>query len=137
MASGAPVVLAGDYNVVPTPFDIYPSKSWGANALVQPESRAAFRRLIDAGWLDSIRAMHPDQPMYTFWDYKRSRWGRDAGLRLDHLLLSPPRRRVCAMRAWTAVSAEKSTPATTRRRGSSWRTRVETRVPAVCRFVSC
>ena len=87
-ASNAPVVLAGDYNVVPTPFDIYPSKSWGANALVQPESRAAFGRLLDQGWLDAIRTLHPDRPMFTFWDYKRGRWGRDAGLRLDHILLS-------------------------------------------------
>jgi exodeoxyribonuclease-3 len=85
----APVILAGDYNVVPTPFDIYPTKSWDKDALVQPESRAAFRRLVDQGWTDAIRQMHPDKPMYTFWHYMRHRWERDAGLRLDHLLLSP------------------------------------------------
>jgi len=86
--SGAPVVLAGDYNVVPTPFDIYPTKSWDEDALVQPESRAAFARIVRQGWTDAIRALHPDAPMYTFWHYMRNRWGRDAGLRLDHLLLS-------------------------------------------------
>jgi exodeoxyribonuclease-3 len=86
---GVPVVLAGDFNVVPTERDIYPSKSYAKNALVQPESRAAFKRLLDQGWTDAIRTMHPDQPMYTFWDYMRNRWPRDGGLRLDHLLLSP------------------------------------------------
>jgi len=87
--SGVPVVLAGDYNVVPTPRDIYPSKSWSKNALVQPEPRAAYARLLDQGWTDALRTLHPNEPMYTFWDYKRNRWARDAGLRLDHLLLSP------------------------------------------------
>jgi exodeoxyribonuclease-3 len=85
-----PAVLAGDYNVVPTDRDIYPTKSWAKDALLQPESRTAFRRLLDQGWTDAIRTLHPSEPMYTFWDYKRDRWRRDAGLRLDHLLLSPP-----------------------------------------------
>ena len=84
-----PVVLAGDYNVAPTPFDIYPTRSWDKDALVQPKSRAAFASLVDQGWTDAIRELHPKQPMYTFWDYMRHRWPRDAGLRLDHLLLSP------------------------------------------------
>ncbi|KRP87926.1 MULTISPECIES: exodeoxyribonuclease III [Bradyrhizobium] len=84
-----PVVLAGDYNVAPTPFDIYPTRSWDKDALIQPKSRAAFKALVDQGWCDAIRALHPDAPMFTFWDYKRQRWPRDAGLRLDHLLLSP------------------------------------------------
>jgi exodeoxyribonuclease-3 len=88
-AAGVPAVLAGDYNVVPTDLDIYPTKSWANDALLQPESRAAFRRLLDQGWTDAIRILHPAEPMYTFWDYKRDRWRRDAGLRLDHLLLSP------------------------------------------------
>jgi exodeoxyribonuclease III len=92
-AAGLPVVLAGDYNVVPTDFDIYPSKSWAKNALVQPAPRAAFRALLDQGWTDAIRTQHPDEPMYTFWDYLRDAWSRDAGLRLDHLLLSPDRAR--------------------------------------------
>ena len=85
----APVVLAGDYNIVPTEGDIYPSTSYAKNALVQPESRAAFQRLLEQGWVDAIRKLHPDAPMYTFWDYMRNRWPRDAGLRLDHLLLNP------------------------------------------------
>ena len=88
-ALDAPVVLAGDFNVVPTDTDIYPTKSYANNALVQPEPRALFRRILDQGWIDAIRTMHPDAPMYTFWDYKRNRWERDAGLRIDHLLLNP------------------------------------------------
>ncbi len=84
----APVVLAGDFNVVPTDRDIYPSKSWSKDALLQPESRACFRRLLDQGWIDAVRTRHPDEPMYSFWDYKRDRWQRDAGLRIDFLLLN-------------------------------------------------
>ena len=88
LAANVPVVLAGDFNVVPTDRDIYPTKSYAKNALVQPQSRARFQRLLDQGWTDAIRTLHPDAPMYTFWDYMRNRWPRDAGLRLDHLLLS-------------------------------------------------
>ena len=84
-----PVVLIGDYNVVPTERDIYPTKSYDKDALVQPQSRAAFARLLKHGWTDAIRALHPDERIYTFWDYMRNRWPRDAGLRLDHILLSP------------------------------------------------
>ena len=84
----AQVVLAGDYNVVPTESDIYPTKSYTQNALVQPAPRALFQRLLDQGWIDAVRTLHPDTPMYTFWDYKRNRWSRDAGLRIDHLLLN-------------------------------------------------
>jgi exodeoxyribonuclease III len=84
-----PVVLAGDYNVAPTGFDIYPTKSWDKDALIQPKSRAAFKALVAQGWTDAVRTLHPAKPMFTFWDYKRNRWPRDAGLRLDHLLLSP------------------------------------------------
>ena len=87
-ALDAPVVIAGDFNVVPTDADIYPTRSYAKNALVQPEPRALFRRLLDQGWVDAIRKTHPDEPMYTFWDYKRNRWERDAGLRIDHLLLN-------------------------------------------------
>ncbi len=83
------MVLAGDFNVVPTDFDIYPSRSWDKDALLQPQSRAAFCRLVDQGWTDALRALHPDEPMYTFWDYKRDRWNRNAGLRIDHLLVTP------------------------------------------------
>ncbi len=89
IAADVPVVLAGDYNVVPTPGDIYPTRSWDKDALVQPASRERFMRLIEQGWIDAIRSLHPNEPMYTFWDYKRGRWGRDAGLRIDHLLISP------------------------------------------------
>ncbi len=88
-ATGAPVVLAGDYNVAPTDLDIYPTKSWDRDALLQPQSRAAYRRLLAQGWTDAVRALHPKEPMYTFWDYMRKRWERDGGLRLDHILLSP------------------------------------------------
>ena len=88
-ATGAPVVLAGDYNVVPDDQDIYPTKSWGKDALLQPESRAAYAHILAQGWVDAIRTLHPNEPMYTFWDYNRQRWERDAGLRLDHVLLSP------------------------------------------------
>ena len=84
-----PVVLAGDYNVTPTVRDIYATRSWDKDALTQPKSRAAFAALVAQGWTDALRTLHPEQPMYTFWDYKRNRWQRDAGLRLDHLLLSP------------------------------------------------
>jgi exodeoxyribonuclease III len=84
-----PVVLAGDYNVAPTAIDIYQTKSWDKDALIQPKSRAAFKSLVAQGWTDAIRHLHPTKPTFTFWDYKRNRWPRDAGLRLDHLLISP------------------------------------------------
>jgi exodeoxyribonuclease-3 len=87
--SRQPVILAGDFNVVPTDLDIYPTKSWDDDALLQPESRAAFKRLIKQGWTDSLRVLHPGERIYTFWDYKRNRWPRNAGLRLDHILFSP------------------------------------------------
>jgi exodeoxyribonuclease-3 len=87
-AAGVPVVLAGDYNIVPTDRDIYRTTSYRDNALVQPQPRAQFQRLLKQGWVDTIRTLHPGEPMYTFWHYMRNRWPRDAGLRLDHLLLS-------------------------------------------------
>jgi exodeoxyribonuclease-3 len=87
-ALDAPVVLAGDYNVAPTDADIYPTKTYAKNALVQPEPRALFQRLLNKGWIGAIRTLHPNAPMYTFWDYMRNRWQRDAGLRIDHLLLN-------------------------------------------------
>ncbi len=89
IAAGVPAVLAGDYNVVPTDADIYSTRSWKKNALLQPAPRAAYGRLLAQGWTDAIRATHPDQPIFTFWDYFRDHWAGDAGLRLDHLLLSP------------------------------------------------
>ena len=87
--TGAPVVLAGDYNVAPTELDIYDTRSWDDDALIQPQSRAAFRKLVGRSWTDALRHLHPDERIYTFWHYRRNRWQRDAGLRLDHLLLSP------------------------------------------------
>jgi exodeoxyribonuclease III len=89
MATGAPVILAGDYNVVPTPQDIYPTRSLDDNALIQPESRKLFARLLAQGWTDALRKLQPEGPLWTFWDYKRERWPKDKGMRLDHLLLSP------------------------------------------------
>ena len=82
------MALPGDFNVVPTDDDIYSPASWLDNALLQPQPRAAFRRLLGQGWTDALRARHPTDRIYTFWDYKRNRWARDAGLRIDHLLLS-------------------------------------------------
>ena len=87
--AGVPVVLAGDYNVVPTVADIYPTRSLDDNALVQTESRQAYARLLDQGWTDALRKQFPEGPLWTFWDYKRERWPADKGMRLDHLLLSP------------------------------------------------
>lgn len=99
--SGEPAVLAGDYNVVPTDRDIYDTRSWLKDALLQPESRAAYARLLAQGWTDALRHQHPkDIGPYTFWDYMRNRWPRDAGLRIDHVLLSPalkPRLRVAVV----------------------------------------
>ena len=83
-----PVVLAGDYNVVPTDFDIYNAKSWRKDALLQPESREAYQRLLAQGWVDALHHVHPDEQIYTFWDYFRDHWKRNAGLRIDHLLLN-------------------------------------------------
>ena len=87
-AAGVPVVMAGDYNVVPTPRDIYDTTSYKDNALVQPQSRERYARLLAQGWIDAIRHRHPQSRIYTFWDYLRKRWERDAGLRIDHLLLN-------------------------------------------------
>jgi exodeoxyribonuclease-3 len=89
LGSGVPVVLAGDYNVVPTPQDIYQTRSLDNNALIQPESRRAFARLLGQGWTDALRKLRPDGPLWTFWDYKFERWPADKGMRLDHFLLSP------------------------------------------------
>jgi len=89
-AAKLPVVLAGDYNVVPTDFDIYNSKSsWKDDALLQPAPRALYARLVAQGWCDALRKLHPEERVYTFWDYLRNAWQRDAGLRIDHILLSP------------------------------------------------
>jgi exodeoxyribonuclease III len=85
-----PVALCGDYNVVPTDFDIYNPKSWLKDALLQPQSREAYARLLKQGWVDCLRALHPEDRIYTFWDYFRNHWERNGGLRIDHLLLNKP-----------------------------------------------
>ncbi len=84
-----PVVLAGDYNVIPTDLDALHPQSWVDDALFQPQSKAAYQALLDQGWTDAIRSLHPDAQIFTFWDYLRHRWERNSGLRIDHLLLSP------------------------------------------------
>jgi exodeoxyribonuclease III len=87
--SGKPVILTGDYNVMPTEKDVYKPERWVKDALFRPESREAFRKLVDQGWTDAIRKLYPDETIYTFWDYFRDAYGRNAGLRIDHFLLSP------------------------------------------------
>lgn len=89
LKENVPVTLIGDYNVAPTDEDIYPTRSWDDDALIQPKSRSAYARLVRQGWTDALREFQPDERLYTFWDYKRNRWPRDAGLRLDHVLLGP------------------------------------------------
>ena len=86
--SRKPAVLAGDYNVIPTDKDVYNPTSWRKDALMQPETRDAYQRLLAQGWTDALRARHPDETIYTFWDFFRNHWQRNAGLRIDHLLLS-------------------------------------------------
>jgi exodeoxyribonuclease III len=89
LETGAPVLLAGDFNVMPTDLDVYKPERWIDDALFRPEVRAAFHRLLAQGWTDALRSLHPSDRIYTFWDYFRNAWARDAGLRIDHLLLSP------------------------------------------------
>jgi exodeoxyribonuclease III len=88
-ASGVPVVLTGDYNVMPTELDVYKPERWLNDALFRPEVRLAFKTLVAQGWTDAIRKLYPDDIIYTFWDYFRNAYGRNAGLRIDHFLLSP------------------------------------------------
>lgn len=89
LAEEVPAVLAGDYNVIPTNEDVFSVRAMQDDALMQPESRAAFRELMFQGWTDAIRTRHPSGPIWTFWDYQAGAWQRDAGFRIDHLLLSP------------------------------------------------
>jgi len=89
LESGLPVMLAGDFNVMPTERDVYKPERWLNDALFAPEVREAFFRLTGQGWTDALRTLHPDETIYTFWDYFRNAYGRNAGLRIDHLLLSP------------------------------------------------
>jgi len=87
--SGKPVVLAGDYNVIPTEIDVYKPERWVDDALFRPETREAYHRLLAQGWTDALRAMHPGKTIFTFWDFFRNAYARNAGLRIDHLLLNP------------------------------------------------
>ncbi|HUS00898.1 MAG TPA: exodeoxyribonuclease III, partial [Chitinophagaceae bacterium] len=88
LSSKKPVVLCGDYNVMPTEKDVYKPERWVNDALFRPETRAAFKTLVDQGWTDAIRKLYPDEIIYTFWDYFRNAYERNAGLRIDHFLLS-------------------------------------------------
>jgi exodeoxyribonuclease-3 len=87
--TGIPVVLTGDFNVMPTELDVYKPERWVDDALFRPEVRAAFHELVAQGWTDAIRKLYPTEIIYTFWDYFRNAYGRNAGLRIDHFLLSP------------------------------------------------
>jgi exodeoxyribonuclease-3 len=90
LAEERPAVLAGDYNVIPEDRDVFSVRAMQNDALMQPESRAALRRIVHLGWTDALRALHPTEPqLYTFWDYTAGAWQRDAGFRIDHLLCSP------------------------------------------------
>lgn len=84
-----PTILVGDYNVMPTELDVYKPESWVDDALFRPEVRDAFKTLVEQGWTDALRTLHPNEKIYTFWDYFRNAYSRDAGLRIDHFLLSP------------------------------------------------
>ena len=90
LVSDQPVMLAGDFDVMPTDLDVYKPERWLDDALFAPEARAAYSRLLAQGWTDALRTLHPDEHIYTFWDYFRNAFGRNAGLRIDHMLLSPP-----------------------------------------------
>lgn len=108
---GHPTVLAGDFNVVPTDLDIYDPRSWRKDALLQPESRASFEQLRAQGWVDAVRHLYPEQRIYTFWDYFRNHWARNAGLRIDHLLLNAelaPYLKQAGVDAWVRNEAKAS-----------------------------
>jgi exodeoxyribonuclease-3 len=83
-----PVILTGDFNVMPTEKDVYKPERWVDDALFRPETRQAFKTLVEQGWTDAIRKLYPTETIYTFWDYFRNAYGRNAGLRIDHFLLS-------------------------------------------------
>jgi exodeoxyribonuclease-3 len=89
LSEEVPVILAGDYNVMPTELDVYKPERWIDDALFRPEIRQAFKTLVEQGWTDALRTLHPNEVIYTFWDYFRNAFGRNAGLRIDHFLLSP------------------------------------------------
>ena len=88
--SGLPAMLMGDFNVIPTDKDVYKPERWAKDALFSPQARAKFAELVEQGWTDALRKLHPDERIYTFWHYWRNSFQRDAGIRIDHFLLSPP-----------------------------------------------
>src|SRR4051812_32001103 len=111
VARGEPVVLAGDYNVIPTDLDAYKPERWIKDALFFPESRAAYQNLLSQGWTDAIRKLHPDEAIYTFWDYFRNAFARNAGIRIDHFLLNTHAAQMlvaggveCEVRGWEKTS---------------------------------
>jgi exodeoxyribonuclease-3 len=111
VAAPEPVVLAGDYNVIPEELDVYRPQEWVRDALFRPESREAYRRLLAQGWTDALRDLHPAARVYTFWEYTRGAWARNLGLRIDHLLLNPAAARLLAaagvdrdVRGWEKTS---------------------------------
>lgn len=111
LEQGSPVILTGDFNVIPTESDVYKPERWVDDALFRPETRESFRRLVAQGWTDALRKLYPEETIYTFWDYFRNAFGRDAGLRIDHFLLSPavvPRLRAAGVdrhvRGWEKTS---------------------------------
>lgn len=89
LRQGGPVILTGDFNIIPTEADVYRPERWVNDALFRPETRAIFSALEEQGWTDAIRQIYPGQTIYTYWDYFRNAFGRDAGMRIDHFLLSP------------------------------------------------
>ena len=89
LAAEIPTILTGDYNVIPHDDDVWDPRAMASDALMQPDSRDAWFRILGDGWTDALRHLHPEATIYTFWDYRRNRWARDAGMRLDHLLVSP------------------------------------------------
>ena len=93
LAEKVPVALIGDFNVMPTELDVYKPERWINDALFRIEVRDAFKKLVDQGWTDAIRKLYPKEKIYTFWDYFRNAYQRDAGLRIDHFLLSPQLKR--------------------------------------------
>jgi exodeoxyribonuclease-3 len=103
--------VVGDYNVIPTELDVYKPERWLDDALFRPEVREVFNTILAQGWTDAVRALHPDEVIYTFWDYFRNAYGRNAGLRIDHFLLNPAlqkRLRSCGVdkhvRGWEKTS---------------------------------
>ena len=87
--TGNPIILTGDFNVIPTDLDAYKPERWVKDALFFPESKQAYKKLVSQGWTDALRTLYPEETIYTFWDYFRNAYGRNAGIRIDHFLLSP------------------------------------------------